>query len=245
MSPKRQGKSKSNRPASTPTVVRIIGGHHRGRQLVYSGDKVTRPMKDDVRESLFNLVGGWMPDRWVVDLFAGTGAVGLEAVSRGAAHATLIERHFPTAKIIKENVSILDVGDQVDVHTSDAFFWSRQFAKNPNPPVDVPWAIFCCPPWPMLVHDRDKMMDLVQLWYDLLPEDSLLILEAPDSFHPRNLPNPEQWRVRDYSPARVCVFRPMGENNAAKVPDEYLQWLQRQEEAIAEAEANRRMESEG
>lgn len=229
-------KKKSNRPASVSTVIRIIGGHFRGRQLTYSGDKVTRPMKDDVRESLFNLVGGWMKDRWVVDLFAGTGAVGLEAISRGASHASLIERHFPTARIIKENVQTLEVEDQVDIHTSDAFFWSRQFAKNPAPPSDDPWAIFCCPPWPMLVHQREKLMELVGLWYDLLPPESVLIVEAPDSFSPECLPDYEEWRVRDYPPARVCVFRPMGENNAEKVPDKYLQWLERQEEAIRQAE---------
>jgi len=63
-----------------------------------------------------------------------------------------------------------------------------------------------------------------------------LIVEAPDSFNPEHLPHHDQWRVRDYPPARVCVFRPMGENNAEKVPEAYLQWLQRQEEAIQAAE---------
>lgn len=202
------------RPAGTATVLRIIGGRHRGRQLSYSGEKITRPMKDDVRESLFNLVGGWVPGKWVVDLFAGTGAVGLEAVSRGAVHATLIERHFPTARIIRDNVKTLEEGDNVTIATSDAFFWTRQFFKAPQPPVAAPWAIFCCPPWPMFRSQTQALMQLIQDWHSHLPPDSMMVVESDDRFDPALLPNADQWVSRDYSPARISVFRPPGENNA-------------------------------
>lgn len=208
-------KSRSGtRPAGSATVLRIIGGRHRGRQLSYSGDKVTRPMKDDVRESLFNLVGGWVPGRWAVDLFAGTGAVGLEALSRGATHATLVERHFPTARIIRENVKTLEEGEHVTVVTSDAFFWTRQFLKRPEAPVEGPWAVFCCPPWPMFQHQKPALLQLISDWFQLLPPDSLLIVESDDRFNPAELPEPDRWVSRDYPPARISVFRPAGENNA-------------------------------
>ncbi|MDB4778044.1 RsmD family RNA methyltransferase [bacterium] len=74
---------KSNTPEAKPGKLRIVGGRFRGRQIEYHGDPRTRPMKDNVREALFNLVGGWVPGKAVIDLFAGTGAVGLEAISRG------------------------------------------------------------------------------------------------------------------------------------------------------------------
>lgn len=213
-SSKKAASRSGTRPAGSATVLRIIGGRHRGRQLAYSGDKVTRPMKDDVRESLFNLVGGWVPGRWAVDLFAGTGAVGLEAVSRGATHATLIERHFPTARIIRENVRTLDEAERVTVATSDAFFWTRQFLKNPQPPTNDPWAVFCCPPWPMFRHQKDQLMQLVADWLAVLPEGSMMVVESDDQLNPAHLPDPDRWHSRDYPPARISVVRPPGENNA-------------------------------
>ena len=91
-------------------TLRIIGGKFSRRRLKYTGDPRTRPMKDRVREALFNLVGPSVIGSHAIDLFAGTGALGLEALSRGAARATFIERHYPTADTIKENIASLDVG---------------------------------------------------------------------------------------------------------------------------------------
>ena len=99
----------SNQAQAPQGKLRIIGGTFRGRIIDYSGDPVTRPMKDNIREALFNLVGGWVKEKAVFDLFAGTGAIGLEAISRGASTATMIERHFPTVKIIEQNIQTLDV----------------------------------------------------------------------------------------------------------------------------------------
>ena len=104
--------ARSKRRAETPletTELRIIGGSFRGRKLRYepfrAGDnRVTRPMKHRVREAIFNLVGTAAEGRHAIDLFAGTGALGLEALSRGAAHATFIEKHVPTARVIEENI---------------------------------------------------------------------------------------------------------------------------------------------
>ncbi len=88
-------------------TLRIIGGKFARRRLKYTGDPRTRPMKDRVREALFNLVGPSVIDAHAIDLFAGTGALGLEALSRGAARATFVERHYPTAATIKENIATL------------------------------------------------------------------------------------------------------------------------------------------
>src|SRR6186713_2214397 len=90
-------------PDSPVVGLRIIGGTLRHRKLQYSGDLRTRPMKDRVREAVFNLLGPQIKGTHAIDLFAGTGALGLEAVSRGASRATLIERHLPTAKLIEQN----------------------------------------------------------------------------------------------------------------------------------------------
>src|SRR6478736_322408 len=84
-------------PAEPVVGLRIVGGTLRGRKLQYSGDVRTRPMKDRVREAVFNLLGPQVAGSHAIDLFAGTGALGIEAISRGATKATFIERHLPTA----------------------------------------------------------------------------------------------------------------------------------------------------
>ena len=72
--------------------MRIVGGHFRGRKLSYTGDPRVRPMKDRVREALFNLLGPDVKGTFAIDLFGGTGALALEAISRGSSAALIIER---------------------------------------------------------------------------------------------------------------------------------------------------------
>src|SRR3990170_8235869 len=113
------------------TDLRIVAGRFRGRKLKYEpfqmGDEpVTRPMKHRVRESIFNLVSQGSEGRHALDLFAGTGALGLEALSRGAVHATFIERHVPTARVIEENIKALGVEDQSTLLVTSAFLWAKR-----------------------------------------------------------------------------------------------------------------------
>src|ERR1700754_419642 len=105
-------------PVTEAVELRIVGGRFRGRKLRHepfrTGDDelVTRPMKHRLRETIFNLVSTAAEGRHAIDLFAGTGALGLEALSRGAAHATFIERHVPTARVIEENIAVLGISQQ-------------------------------------------------------------------------------------------------------------------------------------
>src|SRR5262245_47326918 len=107
--------------------LRIIGGALRRRQLKHSGHQRTRPRTDRVREAVFNLLGTSVEGCHAIDLFAGTGALGFEALSRGAARATFIERHFPTAKLIEENAAAIGVEDRIAVVFGDAFRWTAEF----------------------------------------------------------------------------------------------------------------------
>lgn len=209
----RRGKNLSNwnRMAPTPrggSTIRIIGGRFRSRSIRWSGDLRTRPMKDDLREALFNLVGGWVPGRHVIDLFAGTGAIGLEAISRGAASATLIERHFPTARIIRENVESLDPDLPVEIVKSDTFFWVRQFVGPGTARPAIPWLVFCSPPWNLFDRRADDLIAIVTALRDAAPPDSLIVVESEDTFDPRRLPDPDFWRTRRYPPALLSILRP-------------------------------------
>ncbi len=108
--------------------MRIIAGQRRGHKIEGPRPKAdVRPTSDLVRESIFNIVGGMMPGRIAVDLFAGTGAVGLEALSRGASRAIFIEKNREQVGLIYRNIAILRYQDRTQVRLADAYRWARAF----------------------------------------------------------------------------------------------------------------------
>ncbi len=191
-----------------PVGLRIIGGHFRGRRLAYGGQQGLRPMKDRVREAIFNLLGPAVAQKHAVDLFAGTGALALEALSRGAATATLIERHFPSAAIIRQNIATLAVEDRVELATGDVFAWWK---RRPTLP-DTPWVVFCSPPYDLYVTQTEEVCRLIGGLIEASPIGSLFAVESDARFDFERLPCPDRWDVRRYPPAVVGVYE--------RLPDE-------------------------
>ena len=183
--------------------MRIIGGSFRGRKLRYGGDQRVRPMKDRVRESLFNLIGPSIRGKHAVDLFAGTGALGLEAISRGAVSATLTEQHYPTAKILRENVATLKIESRVEAITADVFIW---FRRGPNLPA-TPWVVFCSPPYGFYVDRTEDLLKLIADLIEAAPAESIFAVESDARFDFALLPHATKWDVRTYRPAVVGVYR--------------------------------------
>jgi 16S rRNA (guanine966-N2)-methyltransferase len=159
-------------------------------------------MKDRVREAVFNLIGPEIAGKHAVDLFAGTGALGLEALSRGASRATLVERHFPTAKIARENAAALGVADQTEIVTADTFLWARD-----HPTATVAWTVFCSPPYDFYVDRPDQMIELIGSLLDRAPPESVVVVEANRRFDFQTLPVRERWDVRSYPPAVIGLLR--------------------------------------
>lgn len=198
---------RTNRTEAGHGKLRVVGGQYRGRLLRYSGDPVTRPMKDYTREALFNLVGGWVKGKACFDLFAGTGAVGIEAISRQAAIAYMIERHFPTLRIIEENVQSIDPEMNVKIHGSDSFFWVRQFLSDPGQWPSEPWIVFCCPPYALFCERLDDLIEMIDSLVQAAPLGSLIVVESGEEFDTKQLPHHEDWEIRQYSPAVISVFK--------------------------------------
>lgn len=188
---------------STDEPLRIIGGRFRGRKLRYSGDNRTRPMKDRVREAVFNLLGPAPQGKHVVDLFAGTGALALEAMSRGAVGATLIERHFPSAEVIRQNVTTLECQGQTDIISADTFYWAERDARLPN---QTPWLVFCSPPYDLYVSRADDMQRLLTKLVEQAPAGSEFVVEADVRFDAGTLPDAAAWQTRAYPPAHVFLY---------------------------------------
>ena len=110
-------------PRSEQGKVRIIGGRWRGTRLAVPASPGLRPSSDRVRETLFNWLMPVLAGARVVDVFAGTGALGLEAVSRGATHAVLVERDAALARCLRDTVARLSAQDSVEVAHADALAW--------------------------------------------------------------------------------------------------------------------------
>lgn len=194
--------------------VRIIGGHFRGRRLNYHGDPLVRPMKHRTRESIFNLVGTGCTGRHAIDLFAGTGALGLEAISRGADSATFIEKHVPSSRVVEENIRTLEVEDRATLLVTSAFLWGKRDLPQMNASAGgKPWLVFCSPPYSFYVERQDEMLDLIHRIQEAAPADSILVAEAEEPFDFDVIRNSQSaaasafaWDVRAYHPAVVGIW---------------------------------------
>lgn len=94
-------------------MVRIISGIYRGRRLQTPPGRDTRPTSDRVRTALFNILGAWLAQKTVLDLYAGAGGIGFECLSRGARQVTFVEQHAGAAQVLRDNAAMLQVSDRV------------------------------------------------------------------------------------------------------------------------------------
>lgn len=112
--------------------MRIIAGRWKGHRLRPLKGRDIRPTTDRVREAWMSAMGGRMDGLRVVDLFAGSGALGLETLSRGADHVVFVERARSSLKVLEANVATLGAGDEVTVVGDDAFHWLRRLDADPG-----------------------------------------------------------------------------------------------------------------
>ena len=110
--------------------MRIIAGRFRGRPLRSPSDRRVRPTADRVREAWFSIVAEALPGANVLDLYAGSGALGLEALSRGAERATFVELNPGSLKALRANIEVLDVGGRAEVRRGDAFKYAGRLAAG-------------------------------------------------------------------------------------------------------------------
>jgi len=174
-------------------VTRIIAGSAKGRRLEVPRSG-TRPTADRVREAMFSSIGSWLAADhrpWssvaVLDLFAGSGALGLEAASRGAHLALLVERSDRAAATIRRNLQSCRLA-QARVMVASAL-------AMPARPVDLPRFDLCLADPPYEVRADDLARGLASVAADWLHQDALLVVERPSSQD--DCPLPEDWAVID------------------------------------------------
>src|SRR5437870_9454414 len=107
------------------TQLRIVAGSLRGRRLACHVHPGLRPTPQMVREALFSILGNAVPDRPFYDVFAGTGVIGLEAVSRGARSVAFVERDFRLVAELEKHIAAFGVGDTTNIIRSDVYHWAQ------------------------------------------------------------------------------------------------------------------------
>src|SRR5579871_495663 len=164
--------------------MRIIAGQYRSRLLKSLKGLDLRPTSDYLRETLFNVLGPDVAGSHFLDIFAGTGAVGIEALSRGAASATFIESHRPAVTLIKANLASLQITSGATVIASDALPALESVAARRHSQPDQKNApafdyIFLDPPY-AAAADYDRVLTFLGSSFD-----SSLVAPPPISADPR------------------------------------------------------------
>lgn len=151
--------------------MRIVAGDFGGRRLKAVPGMKTRPTTDKIKESMFNIIGPYFDGGKVLDLYAGSGGLAIEAVSRGAEHATLVDRQYQAIKTIKENVEVTKKEDAFSVIKGDAKKIIVQLSKEKKQ-FDY---VFFDPPYKQqdIMNMMQKLLDL-----KLLNSKALIICET-------------------------------------------------------------------
>jgi 16S rRNA (guanine966-N2)-methyltransferase len=150
-------------------------------------------MPDMVRQALFSILGNAVPGRPFYDFFAGTGAVGLEALSRGASAVHFVERDVRTANEIARHVHEFDVAEQATVHRGDVYRWAERWEA----PVE-PVTLFLGPPYPDYLHRLDSFVALIVSLQQRVAAGTVLVLQCEKTFDFEKLPGNGTWDQRRY-----------------------------------------------
>lgn len=199
------GGDKPNQPGK----LRIIGGDMRGRPVAYHGAEFTRPMKDNIRENLFNILGRAVRGSIVFDMFSGTGVLAIESISRGAATAIAVEQSRVAVRFIRDSCDALGIGNRVQVLPGDTYKIAPRLLKPPQD--DMPWIVYLCPPYRMW-EDQNDLAALNQMILTTLenaPPGSVLVAETERVFDHSRLP-PGNWDLREYGGTRLAFIEPVG-----------------------------------
>jgi 16S rRNA (guanine966-N2)-methyltransferase len=140
-------------------MLKIIAGEYRSRRLLSpEDDALSRPYGARVKESVFNLLRGWFEGAHVLDLFAGVGTMGLEAVSRGATKAVLVERDRDIFELLKRNIETLGCDDRAQAVHADAL--SPAALDRAPMPVNL---VFVDPPYSLMEEQKGRQRVLAQI----------------------------------------------------------------------------------
>lgn len=180
-----------------PGRIRIVAGQWRGRVIKVLTRAELRPTPDRVRETLFNWLTGYIEGARCLDLFAGTGALGFEALSRGAKEVVFVDHHVPQVKAIEETARGFQAQDRCHIILNESIRWLKQVQHDATP-FDI---IFLDPPFSSMLAKES-----IRLLADstLVQSSTLIYVESPKPLVAENIP--AHWQLLKQKTASEVAY---------------------------------------
>ena len=177
--------------------MRIISGKYRGKKLISPKNDDIRPTTDKAKESLFNIIQSYIYDSKFLDLFSGSGAISLEAFSRGASDVTLVEKNKSSIDIIKSNIKLIAENTNIKLEQLDV----TSFLKKTNKKYDI---IFADPP-----YNYDKINEMIDIiaQKNILLDNGVLIIETDKLFELKIPKNMVLEKEKVYSISKFSIIK--------------------------------------
>jgi 16S rRNA (guanine966-N2)-methyltransferase len=175
------------------TQIRIVAGNLRGRKVTCNVHPGMRPTPQMVREALFSILGDAVPDRPFFDVFAGTGVVGLEALSRGASSVAFIERDFRLLDAIERHLREFGVAERGRVLRTDVYRWIERWQ-----PPDETVTVFISPPFGDFEQRPEALNSVIAELRRTVAPGSVVVLQAEESEFLDTLPGRTEADERKY-----------------------------------------------
>jgi 16S rRNA (guanine(966)-N(2))-methyltransferase RsmD len=192
--------------------MRVISGTAKGRNLHSVPGDSTRPITDRVKEAVFNIFGTDIVAARFLDLFGGTGGVGIEALSRGAAHAVFIEKNRKAQETIKVNLALTRLSDRAQIVRGDAFAYLR------NVPQSFHYIYIAPPQYQRLWIDALNLIDEQPGW---LAEDGEIVVQIhPKEYEAVTLEHFEEIEQRKYSSTLLVFYEHRTDDDGPQTTDE-------------------------
>lgn len=172
--------------------MRIISGNKRGAKLVTLEGEQTRPTLDRVRENIFNILQNDIHDASVLDLFAGNGALGCEAISRGATNVVFNDINYQAVDIIKSNLKNLGFNQHAKIFSLD---WREMTKKLLQDEVKFDIVLLDAP------YENDYILECIEICKKLLAQDGKIVVE-----HNSSVDITQASRQKKYGKVRVSIF---------------------------------------
>lgn len=181
--------------------MRVISGTYGGRPLKSLAGENTRPTADKLKETIFNIIGPYFRGGNVLDLYAGSGALGIEAVSRGMDTATLVDSNYEAIQVISENVQMTKEENKFNTMKSQA-----RYALNTLASREEKFSlIFLDPPYGEQTVEND-IQELIQK--SLLADIAVIVCEvAADVELPEEIEGTEKWDERKYGNKKIVIYQ--------------------------------------
>ncbi|HKV04424.1 MAG TPA: 16S rRNA (guanine(966)-N(2))-methyltransferase RsmD [Candidatus Acidoferrales bacterium] len=182
--------------------MRVIAGKFRSRRLKGPGKLRLRPTSDRLRETLFNILGPAIEDSLFVDLYAGTGAIGIEAISRGARETIFVEAHAATARLVRENLAALGAGASAEVIEASAIPGLEKIAARHR----IADFIFLDPPY----ESEDEyliVLEFLDASHLLAPGGRVIVEHRKKNTLPERFDRLERIRVVEQGDAALSFYR--------------------------------------